>query len=52
LNEREAKEKGVPYRLCAVLMCDAAYPIESGENDGLLKVLVDPHTRQLLGVSA
>ncbi len=51
LNEREAREKEVDYRVASTPMTHVARGIETGETDGLLKVLVDPESRQILGAS-
>lgn len=51
LNEREAKEREAEYRAATTPMTHVARGIEMGETAGLMKVLVDPSSRKLLGAS-
>ena len=50
LNEQQAKEKGIPYRLAKMPMSKVARAQEMGHTKGLMKVLVGEDDR-LLGVS-
>lgn len=49
LSEREARARGVPYRVAKMQMSQVARALEVGETQGFLKVLVDPETEQILG---
>lgn len=51
LNEREADERGADYRVASTPMTHVARAIETGETRGLMKVLVDPDSRRILGAS-
>jgi len=51
LNEREARKQGRPYRVAAMPMSKVARALEMDEPRGMMKVLVDPETRQLLGAA-
>lgn len=51
LNEREARQQDQDYDVASTPMSHVARGIESGETDGLLKVLADPDTGELLGAS-
>ncbi|HEY9504583.1 MAG TPA: mercuric reductase [Gemmatimonadales bacterium] len=51
LTEREAQEAGRPYRVAAMPMSHVARALELDEPRGLMKVLVDPATRHLLGAA-
>ena len=51
LNEDEAKKKGVRFTVAKLPMAYVARGIETGETRGFMKAIVDPDTRQLLGVS-
>ncbi|MBC8151817.1 MAG: mercuric reductase [Bacteroidetes bacterium] len=51
LNETEAKKKGVSYKLATMNMTSVARAIETGQTKGLMKVLVDAETDQILGAS-
>jgi pyruvate/2-oxoglutarate dehydrogenase complex dihydrolipoamide dehydrogenase (E3) component len=49
LGQREARRRGVAYELGKMPFGDVARAIESGQTAGLLKVLVDPVSEQILG---
>ena len=49
VNEREAREKGIPYEVATMPFGDVARAIEIDETAGVMKVLVDPKTERLLG---
>jgi len=49
LSELEAKAQGRAYRVATMPMSDVARAIEVDETRGLMKVLVDPETKQILG---
>jgi pyruvate/2-oxoglutarate dehydrogenase complex dihydrolipoamide dehydrogenase (E3) component len=49
LCEREARAKGIQYKLAKMPMEDVARAEEVGEMRGFMKVLVDPGTEQILG---
>jgi pyruvate/2-oxoglutarate dehydrogenase complex dihydrolipoamide dehydrogenase (E3) component len=51
LTEREARQAGRPYRVAAMPMSNVARALELDESRGLMKVLVDPETRCLLGAA-
>lgn len=51
LNEREAKKQGRRYRVSRMPMSYVARALEMDESRGVMKVLVDPETRQLLGAT-
>lgn len=51
LNEKTAREKEIPYRLAKMPMSHIARALETGETRGLMKVLVDTQTDQILGAS-
>ncbi len=51
LNEQEAKQKNVPYKVGKFWMKHAGRPLETDEKDGFFKVLVDPDTRKILGAT-
>jgi pyruvate/2-oxoglutarate dehydrogenase complex dihydrolipoamide dehydrogenase (E3) component len=51
LSEREARRQGVPYRLVRLPMSEVAYAVDVGETEGFIKVLLDPATNRLLGVT-
>ena len=49
LSEKEAKKDGIDYRVATMPMSWVARALEVDESRGLMKVLVDPKSRQLLG---
>jgi pyruvate/2-oxoglutarate dehydrogenase complex dihydrolipoamide dehydrogenase (E3) component len=51
LTEREARKTGRPYRVATMPMSNVARALEMDESRGLMKVLVDPGTRRLLGAA-
>ncbi len=51
LTEREAAKSGRPCRVATLPMSSVARALEMDESRGLMKVLVDPETRQLLGAA-
>jgi pyruvate/2-oxoglutarate dehydrogenase complex dihydrolipoamide dehydrogenase (E3) component len=51
LTEREARKAGRPYRVATMPMSHVARALEMDEPRGLMKVLVDPETRRLLGAA-
>ena len=51
LNEQEAKQKGVPYKVGKFWMKHAGRPLETDEKDGFFKVLIDPETKKIIGAT-
>jgi pyruvate/2-oxoglutarate dehydrogenase complex dihydrolipoamide dehydrogenase (E3) component len=51
LGEREATKHGRPYRVATMPMSYVARALEMDEARGMMKVLVDPESRQLLGAA-
>ncbi len=51
LNERDAKRQGRQYRVARMPMSNVARALEMDESRGVLKALVDPATRQILGAT-
>ena len=51
LTEREARKQGRPYRVATLPMSHVARALEMDEPRGVMKVLVDPDSRQLLGAA-
>jgi pyruvate/2-oxoglutarate dehydrogenase complex dihydrolipoamide dehydrogenase (E3) component len=51
LTEREARKAGRSYRVATMPMSHVARALELDESRGLMKVLVDPDTRRLLGAA-
>jgi pyruvate/2-oxoglutarate dehydrogenase complex dihydrolipoamide dehydrogenase (E3) component len=51
MNEREATEAGVDHVVATTPMSHVARGIETGETQGLMKMLVDPESREILGFS-
>jgi pyruvate/2-oxoglutarate dehydrogenase complex dihydrolipoamide dehydrogenase (E3) component len=51
LTERDARKAGRSYRVAAMPMSHVARALEMDEPRGLMKVLVDPDTRRLLGAA-
>ena len=49
LNEKQARDRGVPYELATMPFGDVARPIEVDETAGTMKVLVDPANERVLG---
>jgi pyruvate/2-oxoglutarate dehydrogenase complex dihydrolipoamide dehydrogenase (E3) component len=51
LNEQEAIEKDIPYKIGKFFMKHAGRALETDETSGFFKVLVDPKTKQILGAT-
>jgi pyruvate/2-oxoglutarate dehydrogenase complex dihydrolipoamide dehydrogenase (E3) component len=51
LNERDARKQGRTYRVATLPMSSVARALEVDEPRGLMKVLVDPGSRQVLGAA-
>jgi dihydrolipoamide dehydrogenase len=51
INEKEAKEKGIPYATGKFWMKHAGRALETDETKGFFKVLVDPESKQILGAT-
>ncbi len=51
LTEREARKQGRPYRAATMPMSYVARALEMDEPRGMMKVLVDPESRRLLGAA-
>jgi len=51
LKEHQAKAKGIQYEVARMPFGHVARAIEVDETAGLLKVLIDPRTEQILGAS-
>ena len=51
LNEASAKKQNRPYRLATMPMSSMARADEMDETRGMIKALVDPETRQILGAT-
>jgi pyruvate/2-oxoglutarate dehydrogenase complex dihydrolipoamide dehydrogenase (E3) component len=51
LTEREARKQGRAYRAATMPMNYVARALEMDEARGMMKVLVDPHSRQVLGAA-
>src|SRR5690606_13484967 len=51
LNEQEAKQQNIPYKIGKFWMKHAGRPLETDEKDGFFKVLVEPKTKQILGAA-
>jgi pyruvate/2-oxoglutarate dehydrogenase complex dihydrolipoamide dehydrogenase (E3) component len=49
LNETEARERGIDYRVAKLPMTGVARAIEMSETRGFMKAIVDTKTRQILG---
>jgi dihydrolipoamide dehydrogenase len=51
INEKEAKEKGIPYKVGKFFMKHAGRALETDETNGFFKVLVAPESKQILGAT-
>ena len=51
LNEQEAKQKHIPYKVGKFWMKHAGRPLETDEKDGFFKVLVDPESKKIIGAT-
>jgi len=49
LSEREAKERGIPYKMVKMPMAHVARALEVDETDGFMKALVDSESGKILG---
>lgn len=52
LNETEAKHRGIAYRLAKMPMAEVLRAVALGETRGLIKMLVDAQSNQILGFTA
>jgi len=51
LSEREAKEKGLNFKVATLPMANVARGIETGETKGLMKAIVDADSKKILGAA-
>jgi pyruvate/2-oxoglutarate dehydrogenase complex dihydrolipoamide dehydrogenase (E3) component len=51
LSEKDAKSKGLKYEVAKIPMNHVARAIETGNTSGLMKVLVDTKSKQILGAA-
>ena len=51
LNEQQAKQMEIPFKVGKFWMKHAGRPLETDEKDGFFKVLVDPKTKKILGAT-
>ena len=51
INEREAREQGIPYKIGKIDMSSIARAIETDETRGLMKALVHAETDRILGAA-
>jgi pyruvate/2-oxoglutarate dehydrogenase complex dihydrolipoamide dehydrogenase (E3) component len=51
LSEREARRRGVRYQVARMPMSYVARALEMDESRGLMKALVDPGSRRILGAA-
>jgi len=51
LTEREARERGLPFRVARLPMTRVARALESDETRGFLKAIIDRETSQILGAA-
>ena len=51
LNETQARALGVPYEVATMPFADIARATEVDETAGTMKLLVDPRSEKILGVS-
>lgn len=51
LNEKQAQEKGIHYKVAKMSMGKSARGIETGHTEGFMKALVDKHSHQIIGAS-
>jgi pyruvate/2-oxoglutarate dehydrogenase complex dihydrolipoamide dehydrogenase (E3) component len=49
LSEREARERGLRFKVARMPMSSVARALETDETRGLMKALVDPESRRILG---
>jgi pyruvate/2-oxoglutarate dehydrogenase complex dihydrolipoamide dehydrogenase (E3) component len=50
-NEHQARAKGIPFEMATMPFGDVARAIEVDETAGTMKVLIDPSSERILGVS-
>lgn len=51
LSETEAKEQGRAYKVARLEMTSVARAFETGQTRGMMKALVDPETKEILGAA-
>jgi len=51
LSEQEARKQGLNIKIAKIPMAHVARGIETGETRGLMKAVVDIHTKQILGAA-
>ncbi|MEO5910028.1 MAG: mercuric reductase [Pelobium sp.] len=51
ISEKEAKEKGINYKVAKLPMKYVARALETGETNGFMKAIVDPETKMILGAT-
>lgn len=51
ITEAEAKEQGLNYKVATLPMAHVARAIETGDTRGMMKAVVDPKTKKILGVA-
>lgn len=51
LNEKQAKEKGIHYKIAQMPMAQSARAAEANYTNGLLKVLVEPKSKKIIGAT-
>lgn len=51
LSEKEASEKGLPYRVAEMRMSAVARALETDETRGMIKAVVHPETEMILGAA-
>jgi pyruvate/2-oxoglutarate dehydrogenase complex dihydrolipoamide dehydrogenase (E3) component len=51
LTEKEAKEEGIPYEVATMPFGQVARAIEIDETAGVMKILLDPRSEKILGVT-
>jgi dihydrolipoamide dehydrogenase len=51
ITETQAKEQGLAYKVATLPMAHVARAIETGDTRGLMKAVVDPKTKKILGAA-
>ena len=51
ITEKEARQQGIKIRVAKMPMTSVARAREFGETRGLMKILVDPDSKQILGAA-
>jgi dihydrolipoamide dehydrogenase len=51
ITEAKAKEQGLNYKVATLPMAHVARAIETGDTRGMMKAVVDPKTKKILGVA-